>query len=173
MRKLGYVLAVGCIVCCASSSFAGLAPVGDPYDTESWGQKFREAGVGAFDTMIIQIVAGGPFPVPAFKNFNKAGWTSHGDLQLAWAVGPDQTDMTFDIQFEGLKSTPLAFNFWALNDGVTLEGTHAGWTGNKWNFTTLSGSAPAVPEPLTMASAFFAIAGLGGYIRRRTGRAAA
>ena len=30
-----------------------------------------------------------------------------------------------------------------------------------------------VPEPLTMASAFLAIAGLGGYIRRRTGRAAA
>ena len=26
---------------------------------------------------------------------------------------------------------------------------------------------PVVPEPLTMASAFFAIAGLGGYIRRR------
>jgi len=32
---------------------------------------------------------------------------------------------------------------------------------------------PPVPEPLTVASAFFAIAGLGGYIRRRTGRAVA
>jgi hypothetical protein len=34
-------------------------------------------------------------------------------------------------------------------------------------------TADPVPEPLTMASAFLAIAGLGGYIRRRTGRAAA
>jgi hypothetical protein len=34
------------------------------------------------------------------------------------------------------------------------------------------GSTP-VPEPLTMVSAFLAIAGLGGYIRRRTGRAVA
>ena len=30
-----------------------------------------------------------------------------------------------------------------------------------------------VPEPLTMATAFFAVGGLGAYIRRRTGRAAA
>jgi len=36
--------------------------------------------------------------------------------------------------------------------------------------TTISST---VPEPLTMASAFFAIGGLGAYIRRRTGRAAA
>jgi len=34
-------------------------------------------------------------------------------------------------------------------------------------------SEAVVPEPLTMASAFFAIGGLGAYIRRRTGRAAA
>ena len=39
----------------------------------------------------------------------------------------------------------------------------------------LSSETPGdlVPEPLTMASAFFAIGGLGAYIRRRTGRAAA
>lgn len=33
---------------------------------------------------------------------------------------------------------------------------------------SLSGSDPVVPEPLTMASAFFAIGGLGAYVRRRT-----
>jgi hypothetical protein len=33
--------------------------------------------------------------------------------------------------------------------------------------------APPVPEPITMATAFMAISGLGMYIRRRTGAAKA
>jgi len=44
---------------------------------------------------------------------------------------------------------------------------------NYQDYAIVGGYIPPVPEPLTMASAFFAIAGLGGYIRRRTGRAAA
>jgi len=41
------------------------------------------------------------------------------------------------------------------------------------DFAIVSTKSDPVPEPLTMASAFFAIGGLGAYIRRRTGRAAA
>jgi hypothetical protein len=41
------------------------------------------------------------------------------------------------------------------------------------DFAVVRKTAEPVPEPLTMASAFFAIGGLGAYIRRRTGRAAA
>ena len=41
------------------------------------------------------------------------------------------------------------------------------------DFAVVRKTADPIPEPLTMASAFFAIGGLGAYIRRRTGRAAA
>ena len=51
--------------------------------------------------------------------------------------------------------------------------------GSDWDFNDLvvqvstAEVGGAVPEPLTVASAFFAVAGLGAYIRRRTGRAVA
>jgi len=177
MRKLGYVLALGCLLAGANGAFAGLAPVGDPIEIGSWAQAFNETGVGQFDAMVLQIVSGGPFEAPAFRDL-ATGWTTtdNATQTAAWASGPDSGNMTFNIWFQGGSSSPLTFNFWALHDGKVLEGAQAYWNGGGWAITPLAGAAPAadpIPEPLTMASAFLAIAGLGGYIRRRTSRAAA
>jgi hypothetical protein len=75
-----------------------------------------------------------------------------------------------------LTDPSLLANGFILSGNVVLTGTIERTESDKvqiaFGNSSVSGSAP-VPEPLTMASAFFAIGGLGGYIRRRTGRAAA
>jgi len=178
MRKLGYVLAVSCLLASGNMAMAGLSPVEDPFPAGSWGQQFNESGVGPYDQMIIKFVAGpgGPLESPAFTAFSVGGWASGPTVNgIASAVGPDTSNMNFNILFQGTNADSLTFHFWALLDGVTLEGAQAVWNGN-WTITPLASSAPpapAVPEPLTAAAAFFAIGGLGGYIRRRSGRSAA
>jgi hypothetical protein len=185
MRKLGYVLALGCLLAGANGAFGGITAVGDPIPTDSWAQGFYETDVGLFDEMVIQMQSGGPFQTTAFTNFSEPGWTNVGGADTAWAVGGNSTYVVFNINFEGSSSSPLVFEFWALRNGVVVEDTRVFWNPG-WSYALgLNNPAPSlpvpdpletgvpVPEPLTMASAFFAIAGLGGYIRRRTGRAVA
>jgi len=178
MRKLGYVLALGCLLAGANGAFAGLAVVGDPIPSNSWSQLFNESGVGNFDQMVVQNVSGSLFEAPTFTGM-AGGWTNVGGTTAAWASGGDQMNMYFYINFSGTESA-VTFNFWALDNGVEKEAAQAYYPGSggygAWVINPLVDAAPPtnpVPEPLTMASAFFVIAGLGGYIRRRTGRAVA
>jgi len=188
MKKLGYVVALACLLAGANGAFGGLATVGNPIEIDSWTQGFNESGVGSFDQMVIQIKLGGPFEASAFRNL-ATDWTTTDNITqtAAWASGPDSTNMTFNIAFQGSSADALTFKFWALDGIIVREGALAVWNGSGWVFSGLDpsdvppSSDPGplkttdtpVPEPITMASAFFAIAGLGGYIRRRTGRAAA
>jgi hypothetical protein len=92
------------------------------------------------------------------------------------------------MYYAGASSDPLAYKLQVYSNSALQQNQDFSWNGSGWSFASsggtwdqdtpytpeplLLGGAP-VPEPLTMASAFLAIAGLGGYIRRRTGRAAA
>ena len=67
------------------------------------------------------------------------------------------------INADNLLANPIMAMDWTV--GVLSNPT---W--QDYAVTTGLGNPP-VPEPLTMASAFFAIGGLGAYIRRRTSAA--
>ena len=106
----------------------------------------------------------------------------------------------YGFKFEDDKVDPkwdtnVTFSFWSdhkpvLGSFFAKDGSVPQSNPKVWNYIYNSGlvagatgafvivpdgkeTPPPVPEPLTMASAFLAIGGLGAYIRRRTGRAAA
>ena len=85
----------------------------------------------------------------------------------SWTTTGNSTTLTFANTLLGSINSDTSdllneyANVWAV-------------TNDKYqDFAVVRIGVEPVPEPLTMASAFFAICGLGGYIRRRTGRAAA
>jgi len=177
MKNFGYMLALGCLLAGVNGAFAGLTPVGDPTEGNSWLQEFNVSGDTGenFDQLVVQWVSGTQFEATTFTGM-APGWTSSGGTTAAWATGtPAIQSMNFILNWVGDRSAVM-FNFWALEGGVELGGFKASYPGSggndAWVFSELDevgASAPQapVPEPLTMASAFFAMGGLGAYIRRR------
>ena len=91
-------------------------------------------------------------------------WTTHTEVMNTTTFVPwtGQNDYVYTLAEVLAAPTDI---------GIFFGGVAAGGTGNLLmdNFGVGAGATP-VPEPLTMATAFLAIAGLGGYIRRRTSR---
>jgi len=88
---------------------------------------------------------------------NTASSSGRQDHMVTYKItGLSGTDTTWLLFWEDMTVS----SDWDYNDLVV-------------QVSTAEVGGGAVPEPLTVASAFFAVAGLGAYIRRRTGRAVA
>ena len=88
-------------------------------------------------------------------------WTTAGNEGTINTANGWLTTINTDNAVDGGNDLPLYPDLMVLTNETYQD------------FTIVRKGIPPVPEPLTMASAFFAIGGLGAYIRRRTGRAAA
>jgi len=190
MRYLS-LLAAGVMVLTLCGLATASTTVGGPFEADSWGQAFTQETneydpSGPFDLIQAMMTSTGD----SFESVTVgSGWTGtlyEGGKYMVMQ-GPVVNDyglLAYSLSFVGESTDPLAFSLQVYSNGVLKQNQDFAWrpgwsygsTGGTWDqytpYTPLLGGA-AVPEPLTMASAFFAIAGLGAYIRRRTGRAAA
>jgi hypothetical protein len=131
------ILIAGMLLFSATAS-AGLVPVGDPIEGDSWNQGFNESGIGNFDLVAVRMSAGGPFQSPTHRNLG-SGWSllyedSLPTPSLASASGPGVTSLTWSIHFAGLKTSSLTFDYVAFNGSTIANAAHAVW-GPNWSIT--------------------------------------
>ncbi|MDH7601887.1 MAG: hypothetical protein QHI38_07040 [Armatimonadota bacterium] len=169
----------GLLVLLALGNAMALVDRGEPYDTNSWVQRFEETGVGNFNFMqVAMFTAGDLFEAPVFSNFTDNRWKSApltGTPVLAWSIGPTTTWLQFDITFYGAKSDPLGFTFQAYEllpgGGWTLkESVDATWNGSGWSFAygnTANLTMPVIPETTTLMMALMGLGSVAGLRRLR------
>lgn len=132
---------------------ANLMSIGDPFDSDSWGQGFVNSSgpYYAFDKMLVSSISGAGFEAPAFRNFSTGGWSTTQSGSVLWAVAAGPTvgadsSITFDVIFNGSRSTALAFDFYAFQGDALKEATRATWNGSGWNFSVSPAAPPTVPD---------------------------
>jgi hypothetical protein len=133
------LLSVVLLLFSGAAAFAAFAPVGDPIEGGSWGQRFQKSG-GDFDLVAVRIVDGRHFESTTHRNFSEGGWQTTYEIEgpqwpqvsQATAQGPFKHDLEWEIWFESDKSEPLEFDFVAFNGDTCRESAHANWDGNHW-----------------------------------------
>lgn len=154
---------------------ADIVPFGDPFDGNSWGQRFQESGVGQFDFLAVQMNSSGDaFEAPVFRNFSAGGWSSvFNSSTLATASGTSLTSLEFDLIFAGANTNSLEFTFVAFRGNTLLESARASWNGSGWSVTAGAWTPSrqslenlVVPVP---GAALLGVLGLGiaGWVKRR------
>lgn len=152
MKSIVWILLI--VLLLSGGAFAGITPVGAPFETGSWSQTFLISGA-SFNLMIGQMISGGPFETPAFSNFiddltsTPVAWsnTNFSDT-LAMAKGPAQTDMLFNVNFLGDLSSPLLFDLYGFRSNSVKFAYHVAWNGSIWDivgFPTTSIPADLIP----------------------------
>ena len=204
MKKLGYVLALGCLLTAIGTANAGVTVnySTDPFNITDIGRD--PAYSGDWDHLHGSGVSEGSADVPTngdavlalidtsvsfqtgLNRWNAVSGTGEVSRMMTVTMTGEFEPLiqtyTYTISYTDslflLEGSTTYFDLGTYGLAVTpqpLSFTNDGTLPMYAEFRIVSSSSPSepVPEPLTMASAFFAIAGLGGYIRRRTGRAAA
>jgi hypothetical protein len=178
MKRVLLIAAAMSLVMAASAptASAGLITVGDPFITNSWGQRWNESGVGLFDKMEFFIVSGeSRFEDPGIANFSSGGWTGAVvNPSYALASGAALTSMDFDSRFTG-NTSPITFYFLAWQDVTLLEFVRVTWNGG-WSYASLNTNSsgqydfdrsPAVPDGgATLVLLGGALMGLGALRRK-------
>jgi len=143
----------------------------------------------SFNHIQMKWISGGKFEAPGLVSFSDAGWTSASDGEYVLASGPTHSGtnyLYYSFKFVGSSSSPSEFWYQIWNGTQVVATQHMYWSGSGWSYPYVQNSTwnegrldsipdppgpltttPPVPEPLTMASAFLAISGLGVYVRRR------
>lgn len=175
MKKvLMFLVICGFVMTMSASAFAMVLPVGAPFSIGSWSQQFNESGVGSFNQIAVWSLSGDIFEAPAFTAFSASGWTSYDpSASNAFAFGPDNSNLNFNINFVGTSATPLSFLFMASQDLTAKEWAFASWN-NGWTIRAATGEeignkgpTTPVPEPTTILLLGMGALGLFGLKKRK------
>ena len=149
----------------AGSASATLVAVGDPFDSGSWSQAFKESKEGGvtFDHIQLQMATSDLFEWPGLSNFSSAGWQRgmSGDSLLLWADAAEGTSVSllqFDVQFVGYTTDSFMFHFQAYMGSTLVENVDTYWNtegypgfGTLWAYHPgTGGDYGPVPEPISM-----------------------
>jgi hypothetical protein len=136
MLSKKFVLLVAVIL--SSLVFVGTASA----SATDWTQRFQQsstetyfgAPVGEFDRIGIWWISGDKFTIPAFTNFSVSGWSNTNVSDTyAYAIGPESTDLYFNISFLPPKSAGTAFYFMAANGSDVRQRQYVSFDGTNWN----------------------------------------
>jgi MYXO-CTERM domain-containing protein len=188
-------LAVFCVLTCLAvaipcgSAQGAIEAVGEAFDANSWGQRFRVGGSSPFDKLVAKIVSPERrFKNEVFRSFSKTGWASSGEglTESAICWGGEDSQLDCDVYFEGAKENPLMFKIATLKGSAVKEMALGCWSGSQWSFsaepceeldtwkpyeTFCQVQSSSVPEPTTLAI-WATLGGLGLIAVRRRRRVA-
>jgi len=122
MRKLAFISLA--LLAFVPAVMAGLAPVGNPQQGQSWGQGWVENGVGPFDLIGARIVSGDSFEPPALSGFSGgSGWViGLNTASLASAGGSSTTSENFTTNFTGTAGPDaVVLDFVAFNGSLIVD----------------------------------------------------
>ena len=173
MKKTIIILAVVAIMMCAASAIADVVQIGDPFDTNSWAQRFEEKGVGLYDHLQFVWLSGSTFKsVGSFGNFSPAGtyaWTTYNSAHLLTAdVTPSLSTSQFNVTFNDPKVT-TKFYFQAFRGNTALENTQVTWN-NGWSYLATSNAQASrvdVPEPMSIMLGIMGLGSIAGFRKLR------
>jgi len=139
----------GMLLCFTTIASAGLVPVGDPVQTNSWEQRFNEAGAGTFDLLAVQIATRDTtLASPAQKDFSDEQWILDMDEPtVASAVGPATDDMEWNVHFTGECTDSVVLDYVCFDGEEIVNAARGEWDGSEWSVTNYPDGEGAVWQP--------------------------
>lgn len=158
---IGICIFVFSFVMIFSEVASALMIVGDPYEGESWHQKFRELNIGEFDKIEMFIDGDGEFKTESY--FSDPSWetTFYSSKHLVLS-GDSILDLLFEIVCEGDIPEYFSLDFFAFNGNRIKEKLKLFFCDGKWSCSR------SVPDAGIMWLLGPALLGLGLLGRRRS-----
>ena len=124
-------IAVFLLVVVCPLALAELVPIGEPGESGSWNQRFREVSSVPIDLIGVRMVSvGSAFKSPAFKDLSDASWRlalDGGGIASAW--GDVLESLEWDLHFEGSLDDPLVFDYYTFVSDELVSAARCSWGG--------------------------------------------